>query len=257
MPFKNILYKEQDGIAEITLNRPEKMNSLDETLIAQLTQLFKDISSNNSIRVAVLTGAGGNFCSGLYLDYLQKISEYDLEQNREDSKKFRDLLLAVQNCSKPVIAKISGYALAGGCGLASACDIIIADETAKFGYTEVKIGFIPAIVMMFLLKRVSETLAKDLLLTARFISSDEAYRIGFINYSVKKEELDDKVKEVSDMLMKNSSSSIALTKEMFANISNMSFEAAVDYACEMNAKTRMTDDCKKGIAKFLERSKKK
>ena len=257
MPFKNILYKEQDGIAEITLNRPEKMNSLDETLIAELTQLFKDISSNNSIRAAVLTGAGGNFCSGLYLDYLQKISEYDLEQNREDSKKFRDLLLAVQNCSKPVIAKISGYALAGGCGLASACDIIIADETAKFGYTEVKIGFIPAIVMMFLLKRVSETLAKDLLLTARFISSDEAYRIGFINYSVKKDELDDKVKEVSDMLMKNSSSSIALTKEMFANISNMSFEAAVDYACEMNAKTRMTDDCKKGIAKFLERSKKK
>ena len=257
MSFKNILYKEQNGIAEVILNRPEKMNSLDETLIAELTQLFKDMSSNKDIRAVVLTGAGGNFCSGLYLDYLQKISEFDLEQNREDSRKFRDLLLAVQNCSKPVIAKVSGYALAGGCGLASACDMIVADETAKFGYTEVKIGFIPAIVMMFLLKRVSETHAKDLLLTARFIDSEEAYRIGFINYSVRKDELDGKVNEVCDLLMKNYYSSIALTKEMFANISSMNFEEALNYACEMNAKTRMTDDCKKGISKFLERSRKK
>ena len=257
MSFKNILYKEQNGIAEVILNRPEKMNSLDETLIAELTQLFKDMSSNKDIRAVVLTGAGGNFCSGLYLDYLQKISEFDLEQNREDSRKFRDLLLAVQNCSKPVIAKVSGYALAGGCGLASACDIIIADKTAKFGYTEVKIGFIPAIVMLFLLKRVSETHAKDLLLTARFISSDEAYRIGFINYSVKKDELSGKVEEVCGKLMKNYYSSIALTKEMFADISSMNFEEALNYACEMNAKTRMTDDCKKGISKFLERSRKK
>jgi methylglutaconyl-CoA hydratase len=257
MPFKNILYKEQNGIAGVTLNRPEKMNSLDETLISELTQLFKDISTNDNIRVVVLTGAGENFCSGLYLDYLQKISEFDLEQNREDSHKFKNMLLAVQNCSKPVIAKVSGYALAGGCGLASACDIIIADDTAKFGYTEVKIGFIPAIVMMFLLKKVSETHAKDLLLTARFIGSDEAYRIGLINYTVKKSELDGKVKEVCDSLMKNSASSIALTKEMFGNVSNMSFKEALDYACEMNAKTRMTEDCKKGISKFLERNKKK
>jgi methylglutaconyl-CoA hydratase len=171
MAFKNILYKEENGIAEVTLNRPEKMNSLDEALISELTQLFNDLSSNDNIRVVILTGAGGNFCSGLYLDYLRKISEFDLEQNREDSRKFRDLLLAVQNCSKPVIARVSGYALAGGCGLASACDIIIADDTSKFGYTEVKIGFIPAIVLMFLLKRVSETHAKELLLTARFIGS--------------------------------------------------------------------------------------
>jgi methylglutaconyl-CoA hydratase len=257
MPFRNILYNEQNGIAEVTLNRPEKMNSLDETLIAVLTQLFTDISSNDKVKVVILTGAGGNFCSGLYLDYLKKISEFDLEQNKEDSKRFRDMLLAVYNCSKPVIAKVSGYALAGGCGLASACDIIVADDTAKFGYTEVKIGFIPAIVMMFLLKRVSETHAKDLLLTARFIGSDEAFRMGFLNYSVGKGELDSKVKEVCEMLVKNYSSSITLTKEMFGNVSEMSFEQALDYACEMNAKTRMTDDCKKGIAKFLERSKKK
>lgn len=256
MQFKNILYTEQNGIAEVTLNRPEKMNSLDETLIAELTRLFRDISSKSEIKAVILTGAGGNFCSGLFLDYLQKISEFDLQQNKDDSRRFRDMLLSVYSCTKPVIAKVSGYALAGGCGLASACDIIVADDTAKFGYTEVKIGFIPAIVMMFLLKRVSETYAKDLLLTARFINSDEAQKIGFINYSVKKSGLDSKVDEVCAQLMKNSASSIALTKEMFCNISNMHVEDALEYACDLNAKTRMTEDCKKGIAKFLSKNKK-
>lgn len=256
MAYKNILYTDQNGITEVTLNRPEKMNSLDETLIAELTQLFRDISSNGKIKVVILTGAGGNFCSGLYLDYLQKISEFDLQQNKDDSRRFKDMLLAVYSCKKPVIAKVSGYALAGGCGLASACDLIVADDTAKFGYTEVKIGFIPAVVMMFLLKRVSETHAKDLLLTARFIDSDEAQNIGFINYSVKKEELDGKVNEVCKQLMKNSLNSLALTKEMFCNISNMHVEDALVYACDLNAKTRMTIDCKKGIAEFLNKSKK-
>ena len=256
MSFKNIIYKEKNGIAEITLNRPEKMNSLDETLIAELTQLFKDISANDNVKIVILTGAGGNFCSGLYLDYLQKISEFDLEQNKADSHRFKDMLLSVYSCKKPVIAKVSGYALAGGCGLASACDIIVADDTAKFGYTEVKIGFIPAIVMMFLLKRVSETHAKDLLLTARFIGSEEAHRMGFINYSVKQEELNSKVKDVCEQLTKNSANSIALTKEMFCNISNMHVEDALEYACDLNAKTRMTDDCKRGVAEFLNKNKK-
>ena len=256
MPFKNILYKEENGIAEVTLNRPEKMNSLDETLIAELTGLFKEISANKNIRVVVLTGAGGNFCSGLYLDYLQKISEFDLEQNRADSRRFKDMLLGIYSCSKPVIAKVSGYALAGGCGIATACDIIVADDTAKFGYTEVKIGFIPAIVMMFLLKRVSETHAKDLLLTARFINSDEAHRMGLINFAVKKEELDGKVKNLCEQLMKNSANSLFLTKEMFCNVSNMHVEDALEYACDINAKTRMSADCKKGIAEFLNKNKK-
>jgi methylglutaconyl-CoA hydratase len=258
MKFKNILYKlEKDGTAEVVLNRPEKMNSLDETLITDLTELFGDISNNKSIKSVVLTGAGGNFCSGLYLDYLQKISTYGILENKIDSEKFRDMLLSIYNCSKPVIAKVSGYAIAGGCGIASACDIIVADETAIFGYTEVKIGFIPAIVMVFLLKRISETHAKELLLTSRMLSSKDAHRIGLINYSVPKGELDSKVSEICGVLAGNSPSSISLTKEMFTNISGMNFNKALDYACSLNAITRMTEDCKSGIAKFLDKDIKK
>lgn len=255
MGLKNIIYKVENGIAEIVLNRPEKMNSLDEDLIIELSGLMKDFSVNNEVRAVVISGEGGNFCSGLYLDYLQKISEYDILENKVDSEKFKDMLLSIYTCPKPVIAKVSGYAIAGGCGIATACDFIIADETAKFGYTEVKIGFIPAIVMLFLLKRVSETHAKDLLLTARMITSEEAWRIGLINNVVSSETLNSKVYELCEVLKKNSASSIKLTKEMFANISGMDFDKALEYACDLNAMTRMTPDCKEGIAKFLSRNK--
>lgn len=255
MGLKNIVYKVEGGIAEIMLNRPDKMNSLDENLIFEITDIFNDFSSKDEVKCIVLTGAGGNFCSGLYLDYLQKISEFNVLQNKEDSARFKDMLLSIYNCSKPVIAKVSGYALAGGCGIASCCDFIVSDETAKFGYTEVKIGFIPAVVMMFLLKRVGETYAKDLLLTARMISADEASRIGLINAVVPAGDLDFRVNELASSLMKNSASSIKLTKEMFSVINGMSFESALEYACDMNAITRMTDDCKEGIAKFLSRNK--
>lgn len=251
MGLKNIVYKVESGIADIMLNRPEKMNSLDENLIVELTGLFRDFNSNDDVKCIVISGEAGNFCSGLYLDYLQRISEYNILQNKEDSRKFRDMLLAIYCCTRPVIAKVRGYALAGGCGIASCCDFILADETAKFGYTEVKIGFIPAIVMMFLLKRVGETHAKDLLLTSRIIDSDEALRMGLINKVVPSVDLDNVVNELASSLMKNSASSIKLTKEMFATISGMSIDAALEYACDMNAITRMTDDCRAGIAKFL------
>lgn len=254
MKFKNILYTLEENIARVTLNRPEKMNSLDETLIEELTALFKDISANNSIKSVVVTGAGGNFCSGLYLEYLQKISRYSILENKKDSEKFRDMLLAIYSCPKPVVAKVSGYAIAGGCGIASVCDIIAADETAKFGYTEVKIGFIPAIVMVFLLNRISETHAKELLLTSRIINANEAARIGLVNYVVTHSELESKIMEISGSLSKNSSSSIALAKQMFRNISGMGLEEALEYACSLNAITRMTDDCKAGIEKFLHKN---
>jgi methylglutaconyl-CoA hydratase len=255
MGLKNVLYKVENGIAEIVLNRPEKMNSLDEELIHDLGDMMKDFSVNEEVQVVVITGAEGNFCSGLYLDYLQKISEYDILQNKEDSRRFKDMLMNIYNCRKPVIAKVKGYCLAGGAGIASACDIIVADETAKFGYTEVKIGFIPAIVTLFLLKRVSETHAKDLLLTARMIGSDDAMRMGLINHSVHSSEIDLRVSEICEMLKKNSTNSIKLTKEMFSNISGMDFDKAHEYACDLNAITRMTPDCKAGVAKFLNKNK--
>jgi methylglutaconyl-CoA hydratase len=256
MAYNKILV-EQDGLTRrITLNRPEKRNSLDEEMIAELTSAMHSASEDKDTGSVLLTGAGGNFCSGLFLDYLQKISEYDILENRTDSSKFKNLLLSIYNCRKPVIAVVDGYALAGGCGIASACDFIIASDKSQFGYTEVKIGFIPAIVMVFLLKRVSEKDARDLLLTSKFITGEEAVRIGFANCVVPQSELEAKGAELCEELNKLPASSIALTKEMFSNITSMSFESALEYAVDLNAITRMTEACRNGVSKFLSKSSK-
>jgi methylglutaconyl-CoA hydratase len=251
MSYNKILIEHYNQTRKMILNRPEKRNSLDEEMIYEITDAMNTFSNDKDSKSVVITGAGGNFCSGLFLDYLQKISEFDVLQNKEDSTKFKNMLLSIYNCKKPVIAAVDGYALAGGCGIASACDIIVSSDKAQFGYTEVKIGFIPAIVMIFLLKRVSETHAKDLLLSSRFITGDEAVRIGFANYVVKQSELEDFTTKLCDDFNKLPLSSMMLTKEMFRNISSMSFESALDYAVDLNAITRMTDECKKGVSNFL------
>lgn len=241
---------------KITLNRPEKRNSLDDFMINKLTETMESVSTDASVSTVILSGAGGNFCSGLYLDYLRKISEFDILQNKIDSNSFKNLLMSIYNCRKPVIAMVNGYALAGGCGIASACDLIVASEDAQFGYTEVKIGFIPAIVMGFLLKRVTETHAKDLLLTSKFITAEEALRIGFVNYVKPKGEIENFTLQLCDSLNRLPQSSLELTKEMFSNLSSMSFESGLEYAVNMNAITRMTEECKTGISAFLNKGKK-
>lgn len=246
---------EQNGFTKkIIMNRPDKRNSLDEEMILKITESVNEFSDDEETKSVIITGSSDNFCSGLYLDYLNKISRYDILENKKDSQLFKNLLYSIYNCRKPTIAMVDGYALAGGCGIASACDIIVASDRAQFGYTEVKIGFIPAIVMVFLLKRVSESQAKDLLLSSRFITAAEAYRIGLANYIIEHSLLENYTENICKTFNHMPLSSITLTKEMFRNVTNMSFEAALDYAADMNAITRMTEECKKGIVRFLSKN---
>ena len=160
---------------------------------------------------------------------------------------------SVYTCPKPVIAKVHGPAIAGGCGLATVCDFVIAGESALFGYSEVKIGFIPAIVMVYLLRKIGDTKARRLLLSAENISAKEAERIGLITQCVADADLDESVHQLAKTLQSNSSSSMALTKDMLSNLHGMSLEAGLNYAAAMNAFTRMTDDCKQGIQSFLKK----
>jgi methylglutaconyl-CoA hydratase len=251
MGNSKIIVEEKGMTGRITLNRPDKRNSLDDEMISDITAAIKSYSENDGIKSIVITGAGGNFCSGLFLEYLNKIQAFDVLENKKDSTNYKDLLMSIYTCPKPTIAMVDGYALAGGCGVASACDLIVASDKAQFGYTEVRIGFIPAIVMIFLLKRVSETHAKDLLLTSKFINGTEACEIGLVNYVLDSSVLESFTEKLCENLNKLPSSSVMLTKEMFRNVSSMGFEAALQYAVDMNTLTRMTADCKNGIKKFL------
>lgn len=249
--LSNILVEDRGATKVLVMNRPDKRNSLDDVMINEMTELMHKLSADESTKSIVITGAGGNFCSGLFLDYLHKIQQFDVMDNKKDSGNYKNLLLSIYNCPKPTIAMVDGYALAGGCGIASACDLIVASDKAQFGYTEVKIGFIPAIVMVFLLKRVSETQAKDLMLTCKFINGTEAHKIGFANYVTEQYMLDSFTHKLCENLNSLPSSSVQLTKEMFRNVPSMSFESALEYAVDMNALTRMTTDCRNGIQKFL------
>lgn len=255
MNKQKILIEETQHTKKIILNTPEKRNSLDEEMVYLLTENIQRISDDDNTRSVVITGAGNNFCSGLSLEYLKRISEFDVLQNKTDSHNLKKLLLTIYNCRKPTIAVVDGYALALGCGIATACDMIISSDKSQFGFTELKVGFIPALLMVFLLKRISESKAKELLLTPNFIDAEEAYKIGLVNSVVTQNKLGEFSEKLCSEINNLPLNTVMLTKEMFRNISSMSFEAGLEYASNMNTVTRMTTECKKGLTRFLSKNK--
>lgn len=245
----------QHPIATITMTREEKRNALSPELIAELSAAFDEIAQDNDVRVVILTGKGNTFSAGADLAYIQKITELGPEGNLADSRTLRDLLWKIYTFPKIVIARVHGAALAGGCGLATVCDVIFAADDSTFGYTETAIGFIPALVSVFLIRKIGEQHARELLLSARRISAEEAYSLGLVHYVVPCAELETMVQEYAETVARNSSSAIALTKSLLASAQGMSLEAGLEYAASMNALARATDDMKKGVAKFLAKSK--
>lgn len=238
--------------AIIFLNRPEKRNALHPDLVAQLKSKLIEFETDENIKSLIITGEGTAFCAGADLEYLQQLSTNSTLENYEDSKSLAELFLMIYEFQKPTVAAVNGAAIAGGCGLASVCDFIIAHpEKSKFGYSEVKIGFIPAIVSIFLIKKIGESLAKQLLLEGEIISGKRAYEIGFANYLA--EDVVSESLKLAERLNKNSSESIRLTKQMIHNVSNLSVREAVDYCIGLNTISRSTNEFKDGINNFLKK----
>ncbi|MFC5269579.1 enoyl-CoA hydratase/isomerase family protein [Adhaeribacter terreus] len=251
-----IQYETQNRIAYITLNRPEKRNALNYDVVAELKAAFTRAEADEECKVVVLRANGAVFCAGADLEYMQQLQANTYDENLEDSTHLMQLFLQIYKLKKVVIGQIHGHAIAGGCGLATICDFSFTVPEAKFGYTEVKIGFIPAIVKVFLLRKLGEAKAKELLLTGDLINAPEAQKLGLINYVVSGEDLEKTVAKFAQKLItENSEQSMALTKEMIANVQSMTLENGLNYAAEMNAHARATADCKKGIASFLTKEK--
>ena len=244
----------KNNTAIITLNRSEKRNALHPDLVKDLKIKLKEFESDEDVKSIIITGEGNTFCAGADLEYLQKISGNSAIENYEDSKSLAEMFLMIYEFPKPTIAAINGAAIAGGCGLASACDFIIAHpEKSKFGYPEVKIGFIPAIVSIFLIKKVGEGLAKQLMLEGELISGKRAYEMGFVNYLA--ENAFEESLILAERLNKNSIESMRLTKQMINNISNLSVKQAVNHCINLNAISRSSEDFIKGIESFLNKDK--
>lgn len=249
-------YKTEDRICTITLNRPEKRNALNEQVVGELKQAFAQAAEDAEAKVIVLAAKGAAFCAGADLAYLQQLQKNTYEENLADSNHLKELFYQIYTHPKVVIAKIQGHAIAGGCGLATVCDFSFAVEEASFGYTEVRIGFIPAIVKVFLLRKIGEGKAKELLLSGSLTDAQGAKAYGLINEVVKAEELDEHVSQFAQKLVaKNSRQSMQFTKQMIAEVQEMGLEEGLSFAAEQNAKARASEDCQKGIAAFLNKEK--
>ena len=248
-----VLYSVDGAVARITLNRPEKRNALNDAVIAGIKEGLRKASQEESVRVVLISGAGKDFCSGADLSALQKIAGASVAENAEDARSLLELFLSIRRLSVPVVAAVTGRALAGGCGLATACDLVLTSNSARFGYPEVKIGFVPAMVMAILRRNVSEKRAFELVTRGEEISAAHAKEIGLVNQVFSDEtfaaDVDSYVKRFAEL----SKQAIALTKGLLYQIDGMAFVEAIEEGADVNVIARMTEDCQKGIARFLQK----
>ena len=248
-----VLYAIDGGIATLTLNRPEKRNALNDAIIEQLKSLLLRANDDSSVRAIIITGAGKDFCSGADLSALQKIAEGSVAANAEDAQSLLELFTLIRSVTVPVIAAVRGRALAGGCGLASACDLVLAAADARFGYPEVKIGFVPAMVMAILRRNVSEKRAFEMITRGVEIDALEAKQLGLINQVFADEAFEQETEAYVRAFEKVSPSAVALSKQLLYQMDGMTFVEGLHSGLDINVIARMTEECKKGIARFLQK----
>lgn len=247
-------YSVAERIGYVTLNRPEKRNALSPEMVMELKTVLEKASEDDAVKVIVLRANGEAFCAGADLAYLQELQKFSYEENLADSLQLKDLFLQIYHSKKVVVAQVQGPALAGGCGLITVCDFVFAASDAKFGYTEVKIGFVPAIVMVFLLRKIGEGPARELLLTGKLMNADVAKEMGIVTRVVATNYLESEVREFAGQLASTTSAqSLSLTKKMISDVRQLPLEEALDFAARQNAKARGTEDCKRGIEAFLQK----
>ena len=248
--------KVQNRIGEVYLDRPSKKNALNAQFVQELLDTINILEENDNCKIIILKSTGTVFCAGADLEYLQHLQGFTFDENLEDSSHLMQLFKKIYTSKKVIIAQIEGHAIAGGCGLATVCDFAFSVPEAKFGYTEVKIGFIPAIVMVILLRKIGEAKANELLLTGDLFTAIEASDYGFVNKVYQKEIIGEEVRKFAMNLCENTSQqSLAITKEMIGHVQGMNFNDALEYAAKQNAHSRESDDCKKGIKAFLNKEK--
>jgi methylglutaconyl-CoA hydratase len=252
--YSTLLLEFSGEVAHITLNRPDKRNAISTQMIAELLSALDAIEKSHA-RVGLVTGAGKAFCAGMDLEMLAAIAKQSAAENQDDSRRIARMLRRIWSFPRPLIAAVNGPAFAGGCGIATLCDFTLASPEAKFGYTEVKIGFLPAIVSVFLTRQIGEKRSRDLLLTGRIIEAAEAKEYGLVTEVVPSERLLDRARELAETLIAASPSSLTRAKRLLVSAEAASLDADLERAILENARIRCTPDFREGVASFLEKRK--
>jgi len=249
-----VIVRCEDGVGTVTLNRADKRNALDSATIDGIRIAMTQLEHDNDVRVIVLRGDGPDFCAGADLAQLERIAAgSDSMENLRDAQQLGDLFIRMRRGAKPIIAAVQGSAIAGGAGLAGACDIVLASDDAVFGYPEVHLGFVPAMVMALLRRAVGEKVAFELVTRGDRIDASEAHRVGLVNRVFPADDFDASVDAFASHMTHTSASALALTKRLLYGMDGLSFEDAIARGAEVNALARATDDCREGIRSFLEK----
>src|SRR5437899_9449307 len=254
MNFTTLLLEHGGPTAKITFNRPDKRNAISAKMICDLLTALDELEKDRT-RVVILTGAGSAFCAGMDLEMLSAIGQQSAQENQDDSRRMARMFRRIWSFPKPMIAAVNGHALAGGCGIATLCDFTLAVPEAKFGYTEVKIGFLPAIVSVFLTRQIGDKRARDLLLTGRLIAATEAKQLGLVSEIVEPGRLMARAEELAEQISAVSPSSLTRAKRLLVCAESAGIDADLERAVLENARMRLTPDFKEGVASFLEKRK--
>ena len=252
--MKKVEYQCKNGIARIALNRPERRNALDQELLTELRDALRVSATDDSVRVVLLTGAGKDFCSGMDLRTFAEDASGDLAKFQAEARNMAGLLLDMRRHPRPIVAAVQGRALGGGCGIATAADIVLAADSAQFGYPEINIGFVPAIVTAILRRLVSEKRAFELIATGETIPARTALDYGMITRVFAAETFEREVEDLAVNLASKSTSALTMSKELFYRTDAMQFEAAIQAGADVNARARMTEDFRRGIEKFVKKT---
>ncbi|MFZ6711490.1 enoyl-CoA hydratase/isomerase family protein [Undibacterium sp. TC9W] len=254
--MENIELSFQGFVATVTLNRPDVRNAFNETTIAEITEVFRDLDTNDSIRAIVLAANGPAFCAGADLNWMKKMADYTHEENLADAGQLAEMLHAIYSSSKPVVAKVQGDCYAGGMGLVAACDIAVSVDTANFCLSEVKLGLIPATISPYVIKAMGESAARRYFITAERFTAAEAHRTGFAHEVVTAEALDAKVAEIVKALVSNSPNAVKQAKRLVQDVASREVTPALIAATvEGIAQIRASDEGREGVRSFLEKRK--
>jgi methylglutaconyl-CoA hydratase len=248
-----VLVKREGGVATLTLNRPDKKNAIDRRMMAELKEALETCELAAEVRVVALRGAGGEFCAGLDLKELLESADLEPRENEARAMELGEIFVRLRQIPKPTVALVEGRCLAGGCGLATACDLVLARSGSQFGYPEINRGFVPAMVMTMLRRCVGEKVAFDLAATGRVISAEEAERIGLVSRVLPAEGFDAAAWQVLSAIASLSASALALTKQQFYQLDGRGFEEGVRLGAKVNAVARATPDFRAAIAAFLKK----
>lgn len=252
MPYETLTFETAGEIATITLNRPDKRNAISARMIEELLAALGELETGNA-RVGIITGAGKAFCAGMDLDGLKALAAQTPEENVEDSRRTAKMFYRIFSFPKPLIAAVNGPAIAGGCGIATLADFTLAAPEAKFGYTEVKIGFIPALVSVFLRRQVGDKVTRDLLLSGRIVEAAEAHRLGLVTEIVAAESLMERARAIAANIIAASPTSVRRTKRLLLRSGEAQLQTEIENAIHENAEIRSTEDFREGLASFLEK----